>query len=688
VTTPNKQAAGRIPSGSVSVPVWSKLQSQIHQAFDFGKSNRRFLIFPAVVFAALFLFTALGISGSSSPLLAKDAGSSDTVIIGIPRSIRSDEWIVHTPMVVSQVENGQPRYGNVGVGSHDMSVLSDLPVADWTRIFHPNHWAYGILPINNAHAFDWWSIAAGLLLGTYAFLLAVLGSLRWSIVGAIALYGSPFLHWWYTGSTFGSIGWMAFAGACLLLAVTSSGRRRIVVALLASYFLTCFALNLYPPFQIAAGIGVGIVTAGALWPRWREGLATLRSIITAVVIAVGVALVPIGAFLVTRRPAMHAISQTVYPGARVVSGGELPWHQLFSSWFGLNYVTNGSNLRGVIFPNESEGSSFLLLGVLLLVPLPLVWRFIAPLGDRLRGVIIASTIAMALFLTQMFVGLPSIVAKLTFLSIVPERRALIGLGFASMMLIVAVGSSLERLSVPTLARRFAGVVLVMASAAGVIGLAQDFRAVDAPVGNKMIAVALLAAVGIGALYFWRPFVSVCLIAAFGLVVSLPANPLVNGLSQTRDSAVVSMARELAAEPGETGAWIGETYFIASMLTAAGVQNLSGVNLYPNVPAWELIDPDHEYENEWNRYSQAVWSFDTSSKAPVVRLIQADMIEVIINPCDPVLDKFNVRHLVTPWRMQGSCLSSPTEVVGPDGVPAYFYERNPVGTPSTEGWEVR
>lgn len=688
MTPPNDRTADRTNGDVVGGSGWSQIREKTHSAIEYASANRQYLTFPAAVLIALLVFTALGISGSSSPLLAEDAGSSDTVIAGLPRAIRSDEWIVHTPLVISQVENGLPRYGDVGVGSHDMSVLSDLPVAGWTRIFHPNHWAYEILPIDNAYAFDWWSVAAFLLLGTYAFLLVVLGSLRWSIVGALLLYGSPFFHWWYTGSAFGSIGWMAFAGACFLLAVTSSGRRRVVFALLTSYFLACFALTVYPPFQIAAGIGVGIITAGALWPRWREGSASLRSVIISGAIAGGASLVPIGAYLATRAPAMNAISQTVYPGARVVSGGELPWVQLFSSWFGLNDITNGTNLRGVIFPNESEGSSFLLLGVVLLIALPLVWRFIAPLGDRLRGVIIATTVAMSLFLTQMFVGLPSIVAKLTFLSIVPERRALIGLGFTSMVLVVTVGVSLERFTVPTLARRLAGIVLVAASAAGVIGLAQDFRAADAPVGNKMIAVAVLVAVGTAALYFWRPLVSVVFLATFGLLVALPVNPLINGLSQVRDSAVVSTARTIAAEPGETGAWVGETYRIASLLTSAGVRNLSGVNLYPNVPAWELIDPDHEYENVWNRYSQAVWSFDVSSKAPVVRLMQADMIEVIVNPCDPVLDKFNVRHLVIPRRMQASCLSAPSEVVGPEGVPVFFYERSPVGVPSEEGWTVR
>jgi hypothetical protein len=342
----------------------------------------------------------------------------------------------------------------------------------------------------------------------------------------------------------------------------------------------------------------------------------------------------------------------------------------------------------VLFPNESEASSFLFLGVVLLLAVPLVWRFVAPAGVRLRGVLIASMVAMGLFLTQTLVGLPSIVAKVTFLSSVPERRTLIGLGFTSMVFVVALGASLERLVVPTLARRLAGIVVVAATAAGVMGLAQEFRSVTTAVGNKMIAVAVLVAVVTAALYFWRPLLSVCVLAAFGLLVSLPVNPLVNGLSQTRESAVVSRAKSINSEQNDAGAFLAETYAIASLLTTAGVQNLSGVNLYPNVPAWELIDPDHQYETAWNRYSQAVWSFDTASKAPVVRLVQEDTIEVTVNPCDPVLDKFNIRHIVTLRQMQVACLGAPVETSGPDGVAVYFYERTPVGTSSSEGWTVR
>ena len=645
-------------------------------------------MFPLAVFVVLMTFTAFGISGSSTPLLATDAGSGDSVVFGLPRSIRSDEWIVHTPMVISQVENDSPRYGDVGVGSHDMSILSDLPVLDWTAVFHPNHWAYPILPIDNAYAFDWWSVGAILVLGTYCFLLVVTGSLRWSILGALFLYGSPYLHWWYTASVFTAIGWMAFAGAFLLVAVTSTGRRRIVFSALGAFSLVCFALVIYPPWQIPAAIAVAGVTSGALWTRWRTNAASLRSIVTAGAAMAVLTLIPLGVFVLTHRPAMNAIAHTVYPGARVIPGGSLPWTHLFSSWFGLNYLTNGSGMRGALFPNESEASSFLFLGVTLLFALPLVWRFVAPLGDRLRGVMIATVAVMALFLTQLFVGLPKIVARVTYLSVVPEPRTLIGLGFSSMVLVVVIGVSLERFEIPRRTKWFATAVLVVVSAVCVTGLAQDFRSVNAAAGSRLIAIAVIAAIASASLYFWRPLVSVGMLALFGLIVSVPVNPLVSGISQARDSLVATTVRAISSASNGDGAWVAETYPLASLLTTAGVRNLSGVNLYPNVAAWEIIDPSHTYENAWNRYSQAVWSFDTNLKAAVVALPQADMVEVKINPCDPVLDKFNLRHIVTETRVAAPCLRLQEESVGPYGVPVFFYERTPVGIPSSEGWTVR
>jgi hypothetical protein len=191
-----------------------------------------------------------------------------------------------------------------------------------------------------------------------------------------------------------------------------------------------------------------------------------------------------------------------------------------------------------------------------------------------------------------------------------------------------------------------------------------------------------------ALFFWRPRFAIAFLTVFGLSISLSVNPLIRGLSQTRNSTLVNDVREIESADGSDGAWIAETYFIASLLTTAGVRNLSGVNLYPNIPAWEILDPERKYENVWNRYAQAIWSFDTETSSSSIRLVQMDMIEVRINPCDPVLDRFMVRHIVTPRKLIATCLLEPSQSVGPEGEQVYLYERLPVGTGPSDGWSVR
>lgn len=302
--------------------------------------------------------------------------------------------------------------------------------------------------------------------------------------------------------------------------------------------------------------------------------------------------------------------------------------------------------------------------------------------------IVTTVAAMLLFLVQMLVGLPSIVAKVTLLSTVPERRTLLGLGVVSAVLVVVVGFLLERHAVPTVAKAVSTAVVVLATGFGVVTLARDLTSLTSSAGSKLVMAAVVAAVVTAGLYFWRPFIAVSLIIAFGLIVSLSANPLIRGMSQTRASNVVDTARTLDEASGGVDGWVAETYPLSSLLTTAGVRNLSGVNLYPNVPAWEILDPDREYEFAWNRYSQAVWSFDTALAEPVVRLVQLDMVEVKVNPCDPVLDRFALRHLVTTRELSASCLHSPIEVVGPEGIRVYFYERDMVGRADPDGWTVR
>jgi len=626
----------------------------------------------------VLFMTVTGISGTSLPLLSKDGGAGDSVIIGTPRPVRSDEWLIRTPLLLAQKENGFPRIAEVGVGDHDMSVLADLPVADWPAVFKPHQWGFFVLPIANGFAFEWWASAAVLILGAYLFLLAVTRSLRWALVGSAAVYATPYFHWWYAPTTFAAPGWALVAASTYILSMDQerSTRSRVLLVLASAFAIVCFGLLLYPPWQVPIALTVGIMTVGTLWTRSESGVRDARRLVVTSFAVVGAALVPLIAYWLTRRGVFEAIASTVYPGSRTTSGGGLPVVNLSSSWFGWTFIRNAQAFPTTVYPNASEASSFFPLGVTLVVALPLVWRFVAPLGTRLRGAIIGCLAAMALLLTHAFVGLPMLLARFTGLSTVAVNRSIVGLGIASLVLLVVVGLVVERTAIPVRARVLAGVVLAVVTVTSAGTVLQRLDEAGSPLSWRSALLALLAAALCSAAYFWRPFIAMVGLVLFGLMVSLPVTPLVHGVSQVTDSELTSEVRRLVAEGGPESTWVSESVTASGVLTAAGAANLSGINLYPNASAWQILDPSRSSESIWNRYAHTRWVFDGAVLEPRLSLVQNDVIAVRISPCAPELDRLNVRWIVTTRAIEGACLRPMPSVRGPEGTPIRLYERLP------------
>jgi len=631
---------------------------------------------PCAIAVVVFFMTATGISGTSLPLLSKDGGGGDSVIVGTPRPVRSDEWLIRTPLLLAQKENGFPRFAEIGVGEHDMSVLADLPVADWPAFFKPHQWGFFALPIANGFAFEWWSSAAVLILGAYLFLLTVTRSLKWALVGSAAVYASPYFHWWYAPTTFAVPGWALVGAATFVLSMDEDRgtRSRVMLVLASAFAVVCFGLLLYPPWQIPILLAVGIMTVGTLWTRSGSGVRAARRMVATSLGVVGTALVPLIAYWLSRRGVFEAIASTVYPGSRASAGGGLPVVNLSSSWFGWTFVRNERAFPTTVYPNVSEASSFFPVGVMLVVALPLVWRFVAPIGGRLRGPIIGCLAAMALLLVHAFVGLPSLLARLTGLSTVPVGRSIVGLGIASLVLLVIVGLVVERASIPVRARILAGAVLVVVTVTSVITVLQQVHEAGSPLSWRGALIALLAAFTCSAAYFWRPFLAVLGLVLFGLTVSLPANPLVRGVSQVTDSELASEVHRLMAEGGPESIWMSESITASGVITAAGAANLSGINLYPNSSAWEILDPSRSSEPIWNRYAHTRWTFDGSALQPRLTLVQSDVIAIRVSPCATELDRLNVRWIVTAREIDGACLRPMPSVRGPEGTLLRVYER--------------
>ena len=635
-----------------------------------------------MVIVGVLILTALGISGTSTPQLTSAKANDSSVIAGTPRAIRSDEWMVRTPLVIGQVERGFPRYAEVGVGEHDMSVISDLPTLGWPEIFRPHQIGFFLLPAANGFAFEWWAPAAFLMLGVYALVLVVFRDWRWAALSSLVMFGSPFFHWWYHPTTFGMLGWAAAAVAALLWSFDSNaeGWGRWWRVVFAGYAAACFALFLYPPSQIPVIFVLLAVFVGVTIPKVLEGSWRLRRIVINTAVAIGGVLVVVGAFVITRRPALTAIAGTVYPGARREVGGTGSIETLFQGWYGWEYVRNDIGMRGSVFANESEASSFLFLGLVLILGLPFVWRSVFDLGRRTRLMVIAVLVATGGLLVHLLIGFPAIINRITLLDRVTVNRVLLGLGFASVLFMVLLGTAMADATIPRWRRIAAGALVTVIGASYVWSLGTLFREGGAPVTPKAAAFTVLLFVIPAALWFWKPLASMSALAIIGLAVSVPANPLVRGLDPLTSSPFATMVRDIhRADGNDDGVWIADTWDASSVITAAGVNNLSGVNLYPNADAWKVLDPSGRYEDVWNRYAITEWVFDPSATAPVITLVHDDVVRIRLDPCDQRLDQLGVNHIVTAGGFltnvaPPSCLTVVEGIDSPGGTPMSVLDR--------------
>jgi hypothetical protein len=100
-------------------------------------------------------------------------------------------------------------------------------------------------------------------------------------------------------------------------------------------------------------------------------------------------------------------------------------------------------------------------------------------------------------------------------------------------------------------------------------------------------------------------------------------------------------------------WDGDIT-VRSGLTASGVKLVSGVNLYPNVAAWRVLDPDGSQRQAWDRYNNAVWSPGPPGSKPLIEG-SGDTVAITVDPCDPRLARLGVGTIISIRQLTAPCL---------------------------------
>jgi hypothetical protein len=604
--------------------------------------------------AVLLLAVALGGLGVATKTNFSSVGmwdhylpagtSSDAVLLGTPRAIRSDEWLVHTPWMLAQANAGLPL-GNQNIGGNHAPLLTSVPVDHPFMAFQPEFWGFFILDSERAVAWLWMYKVLGLFASAFMLLMLLTRSnLAVSLLGAVWLLVSSYTQWWFSSNLAEIL--IGFCLSMVGLAYVSLGTR--LPGMLAGFVAlvlgtATFVLQLYPAYQVPLGyLALTLVAACCLDPARRAAFKQRMPLRLALLLVAGAILVAL--FLAVwndARTTVDAITATVYPGKRTAVGGEMTWTRLFDGLFEPWRI--GEEVHPYAVLNASESSNFLLLFPLVVVALLVLRRRAAK-----DPVLVALATFCCVFAAWMVVTLPHALAvtlsKATLLSFVAAPRAMPALGLASILLCATwIAAQRARHDGQTRLPIWACMLVVVAVYHyGAWIVAED----PAYFTGWRIMLGCFAA-ALGALAIWRGR-----LAAFAWLVLLLAipgvavNPLVHGLGPLIDKPSMVAARRASLD--EPTLWIGVgSSATPQALKANGMQVFGGATYVPDQVRMSVLDPQGRWNTVWNRYAHVVVDSQPGLEAPAFELLHPDLYRVRLDMCSSVLDALGVNRIAYP-----------------------------------------
>ncbi len=640
---------------------WGTLLTRLKQFI------RSIWLFPVILTILLILLTVCKINGSSIGsyyALFYGKKNDPELVVNEPQSIRSDEWLINTPMTIAQKNNGFREINqNVGNGQN-MSILIDVPYKGWSELFKPHNLVFFVLPLDYAFAFRWWFTAYLLILSCYFFVLALIPRKRFLAIGiSLFVFFSPFVQWWYLYGTVGPIYYSLFAGV-VFIKILSEKRKWISVlwGLLLAYLLSCFALVFYPPFQIAcllamAGFAIGyllekrqVLPTKILWQKLA--ILSAAALITGMITFL---------FVHSRMDVIRSIQNTTYPGNRIQKSGGFDLTHLFANNLGgqLQLPTKAVNYRiNHEVTNPSEASNFILLLPFLLLPsfylLLKQYRKTRQLSYSLLFVNIAFLIGLIWLL------LPHIdfIGKLTFLSRVPHSRLLIGLGLLNILQIVLFIRLYSHFKKEIINKRL---VLGYVVAVFLIESALSLYVRHLSPGFIRISQAIILSAPIPiSLYLLlrkRFEWAILVLMIFSFYMTYKVNPLYKGVHVLTETPV-SKAIQNIAKKDSASTWAVEYSTLENFVFMNGGHSLSAVYTYPQLPLWRDADNGSQ-QAIYNRYAHTSFSFDRNPNANTptqLELLGQDIFRVRTEPCSSYLKNHQVRYLLAAAELKDNCVS--------------------------------
>lgn len=553
-------------------------------------------------------------------------------VLGKARAIRSDEWVVDTPIAMSSryLENPYGKYNDIirgtttlNGGSLSFSSIASPQYIVKIAIIELFGYDYGV-------SFGWYVHIMLVFLFTIEFFLILSnGNKLLSACGACLLVFSSFFLWWGFPSMF--LGAHASVVCAYHFIHCDDWKKKIPLAIGTSIFTAGFVTLLYPAWQVPLGFAILAVLVSLIHDSWDK----IKKMSKAEWFVIIVALIFCGSivvsYLFSRAEYTNAIMQTEYPGSRIEYGG-FSIHKLF------NYIP------AVLFAYKDFGNPSEAGTCIGFFPVPMILALYIWVRSKKKDWLISGLMLVGIFLTfYTTVGLLPVIAKYTMMTFSTAARAVDILGYIQVVLLVRVLSLMkekDQLSVKPAVALSVGMaaILLYASNYYVPGYMSKLFLMAMFFVLVFIFVGMIARIP----RKWKN-ASVIAMIVMAVVTGAAIRPINKGHYAITSKPLAKEITRLAQE--DKGAkWLaaGGGIVLPSFAVACGAPTINSVNTYPNMELWKTLDPSGEYNEVYNRYAHINLQFveeDTS-----MELLQEDCLQLNLSYRDVV--KTEAKYIVS------------------------------------------
>lgn len=597
----------------------------------------RFLI--GVLLSVILIL--LEIHGSSIGLYSRMLHSPDIVLLGHNRPIRSDEWVVNTPLAFSQYFNDFQYFSKIVRGySTDMFLMYGQAVKDWPIIFRPFHWGYLLFDPAKGLSFFWINRIIVLFLVSFEFGRIITNDKRYlSFTYAVLMTFSPIVQWWFAINSIAEI--LIFSQGnviiCCKYLYSNSIKQKIFLSLLFVWVFIAYIFSLYPAWQIPCAYLFVTVFISIFLNNYKQIKFTKNDLIiimTSMIIIIGISI----SILFKSIDVIQITKDTVYPGSRFCTTGGIPLLDMLK--YGFNYPLGiWLPLKDITITNNCE-----IARMFDFAPLGIGLAIAYLLGNNKRDYIILNLIILqTFFLAWCILIWPAWFAKITLMYNV-TNRIILAIGIINIILLIRVISIWDY-------KCSAWIQVVLSIFAGAFAVYTVYTSGSGVFNYKYYVISALIVFLLWLLILSGRIKLFCVITILTVLwCGLSVNPVSKGVASIYESSLVNSIREI--NESNSGKWIveGNEFGIQNLPIMAGAETINSINTYPVLSRWEVLDEQKIYKNVYNRYAHININLFT----PVTPETNQENIKFVLNNADYFtvnienddLKKLDVKYILT------------------------------------------